>query len=207
MEELQSIEILDREILEDARKKALRILKACEDTIKTQNIQWENKTNNSIEELNKKYNKQKEHDAERVMSRLPVDKLRAKIEKIESLLHTAIKDWYNSLNRSQIIGILSRDLSNKLTSCKNFSLNEQTNIETQNLDPNETQTIINSLPKHSPFHISNSTLVVSPYPSITLESGNIRFTSSIESILDHLLQEKRAELTEALLGNDIMENI
>ncbi|MCL2443047.1 MAG: hypothetical protein FWD13_06205 [Treponema sp.] len=207
MEELQSTEILDREILEDARKKASRILKTCEDTIYTQNAKWDKKTKNSIIELNKKYDKQKENEAEKIMSRLPIDKLRAKIEKIESLLHTAIKDWYNNLNRSQIIGILSRDLSNKLTSCKNFSLNEQTSIETQNLTPNETQTIIESLNNHSTLNTTHSTLVTTPYPSIILESGNIRFTSSIESILDHLLQEKRAELAEALLGRDIMENI
>jgi len=207
MEEIHSTEILDREILEDARKKASRILKTNEDTIYTQNAKWEKKINDSIAELNKKYDKQKENEAERVMSRLPVDKLRAKIEKIETLLHTAIKDWYNNLNRSQIIDILSNDLSKKLISCKNFSLNEQTNIETQNLDPNETQTIINSLTQHSTFRISHSALVVSSYPSITLESGDIRIIASIENILDHLLQERRFELTEALLGRDIMENI
>ena len=60
MEELQSTELLDREILEDARKKAMRILKTCEETIKTQNTGWEKKKLDAAGALEKKHNEQKE---------------------------------------------------------------------------------------------------------------------------------------------------
>ena len=55
MEELQSTEVLDREILEDARKKALRILKSSEDTVKTHDQEWENKIAENINQIKNKY--------------------------------------------------------------------------------------------------------------------------------------------------------
>jgi hypothetical protein len=63
MDELQSTEILDREILEDARKKVVRIFKAAEDTINSQNAEWDKKTISSIDELDKKHKEQREISA------------------------------------------------------------------------------------------------------------------------------------------------
>ena len=56
MEELQSTEILEREILEDARKKAMRILKTADDTIRAKTAEWEKKTADAVAELEKKNN-------------------------------------------------------------------------------------------------------------------------------------------------------
>jgi hypothetical protein len=41
MEELQSTEALDREILEDARKKAFKILKGADETLASSKTAWE----------------------------------------------------------------------------------------------------------------------------------------------------------------------
>ena len=41
-----------------------------------------------------------------------------------------------------------------------------------------------------------------PYPSIILETDKIKITASIENIIKDILQEKRAELVEALVGQE-----
>ncbi|MCL2186694.1 MAG: hypothetical protein FWB86_12715 [Treponema sp.] len=203
MEELQSTEVLDREILEDARKKALRILKSAEDTINAQNAQWEKKISESIENLIKKYDEQKEVDAQRVMARLPVDILRARIEKIEYHLNSAIEAWYKKLNRTQIVDLLSLELVKRL---------EQINTQTEfansvcavisGINTEEAQLLFKKLKINC--NIKENNLTINRFPSIILETDKIRIIASIEQTADFLLQEKRAQLIEALVGQKFM---
>jgi len=209
MEELQSTEILDREILEDARKKALRLLKEAEDTINAQNAQWENKITEEIIEIEKKYERQKESEIKSIMARLPVDKQRAKIEKIESMLKTALDAWYNSQSREQILELLSKELTVRLNYCKDqFKENDIFYVEAAGLDQKEIDVIIKSINKNYPFPISQSALVTgySSFPSITVIADDIRIIASIEKTIDFILHEKREELTSCLTGSDFMRS-
>jgi len=212
MEELQSTEILDREILEDARKKAARILKTADETIQTQTAEWEKKTADSIGELEKKYNKQKKSEAEKVMARLPIDKLRTKVEKIESMLQSVVDVWYKSLSRARIIELLTGDLSKKIENCDEFSPDNGKKKSTakisqiralySGLNKKEAETALKII--GSPCVMEEKTSVDN-YPSIVLETGDVRITASIQKTIEFLLQEKRAELVEALLGSGFLE--
>jgi hypothetical protein len=217
MEELQSTELLDREILEDARKKALRILKTADDTIQAQTAEWEKKTVKSISELEKKYKEQKEAEAEKVMARLPIDKLRAKLEKIETLLQSAVEAWYKSLSRERIIELLTGELAKRIALCEEFSREEfspEKNIKKAaskdsqirafycGLDRKEAETALKIV--GGPCVMEEITAVHN-YPSIVLETGDVKITASIQKMIDFLLQEKRAELVEALVGHGFME--
>jgi hypothetical protein len=209
MEELQSTEILEREILEDARKKAVRILKSADDTIRAKTAEWEKKTAAAIGELEKKNEGQKELAAEKIMARLPVDKLRAKVEKIESLLKSAVESWYNDLSRQRILDLLSRELSKRLAVCEEISASSRKNVYYSGLDRRETETVLKNVKnlKNNEW-LGNIAEVSSAhhYPSITLETENMRVIASISKSVDFLLQEKREELVEALVGRAFMEN-
>ena len=204
MEELQSTEAIDREILEDARKKAMRILKACEDTINTQNVEWKKKTAQSVSELEKKYSEQKKIEAEKVMARLPIDKLRIKIEKIEEALRSAVETWYSGLSRAQILDLLSNELAIRLSLCEGFSDSTKKCAEICALDRKEAESILKTVNVSCNIEeIPNA----ERYPSITLKTDTVRIIASIEKIIDFFLHEKRAELIEALVGCDFMENV
>jgi len=215
MEELQSTEILDREILEDARKKAQRILKTADDTVREQNALWEKKTAQSAGELEKKYSELRGLAREKTMSRLPIDKHRAKIEKIEESLKSAAEAWYNSLSRARILELLTMELAKRLTSCAgSFTANEQPeedaenkaayllNAHTSGLDRKESETVLKNVRLNC---VIKEVPAVSRYPSITVETGDIRISASIQNLVDFLLQEKREELIEALVGRSFME--
>jgi len=202
MEELQSTDILDREILEDARKKAARILKSADDAVRAHTKEWEKKTAESIDALEKKYNEQRELAAEKVMARLPIDKRRAKVEKIENLLQSAVESWYSGLSRAQILDLLSRELEKRLALCEEFSATSEKRATYSGLEHNEAEKIIKNLVGNCT--IKENTAAVG-YPSITLETANVRVIASIQKLVDFLLQEKRTELVEALLGSEYIE--
>jgi len=203
MEELQSTEILDREILEDARKKALRALKTADDTVQTQSREWEKKTAESIAELDKKFNEHKEEAEEKVMARLPIDKRRTKVEKIESLLKSAVESWYKSLSRARILELLVDELKKRISLCEEFSNSAQKRAFFHGLDKKEAETALKNA--NCACTADEEPADTDKYPSIILETGSVRITASIQKIVDYLLQEKRAELVAALVGNDFME--
>jgi len=202
MEELQSTDILDREILEDARKKASRILKTADDTVRAHTKEWEKKAAETIDALEKKFNEQKELAGEKVMARLPIDKRRAKIEKIENLLQSAVESWYNSLSRGQILDLLSKELAKRLALCDEFSVSSAKRAFYHGLERGEVEKTLKILGGTCTIE-ENTT--ADRFPAITLEAGNVRIIASIQKLVDFLLQEKRTELVEALLGSAYVE--
>ena len=199
MEELQSTEILDREILEDARKKALRVLKAADDTVRAQTAEWETKTAQSIEELEKKYNEDREAAADKIMARLPIDKRRAKVEKIESFLQSAVEAWYQSLSRAKVLELLSEELKKRILACG--VLPGEKRAFFYGINGKEAQ---ETLKTAGITCAAEENANLRGYPSIILETGNTRIIASIQNIVDFLLQEKRSELVEALIGRGLM---
>ena len=198
MEELQSTEILDREILEDARKKALRILKTSEDTVNAQTAQWEEKAAKSIDELEKKYGELRVSAVEKVMSKLPIDKHRAKIEKIENLLQSAVESWYKNLSREQMLKLLTGELTKRLALVNDqLIINKEKLAKINGLNRREAEIILKKLNFKCTIEEDSQGGL---YPSITLYTGDIRIIASMREIIDSLLQEKRAELAEALVG-------
>lgn len=209
MEELHSTEILEREILEDARKKAQRILKNADDTINAKTAEWEKKTAEFIDNLKKKFDEQKEQTNEKVMARLGIDKLRAKAEKIENLLKQAIEDWYKSLEKTRILEILTKELSIRLVHCEDISACAKKNIYYSGLEQQDTEAIIKSIEKIAAIKWTELKQVqpVSHYPMIILETENLRVIASIKNSIDYFLLEKREELVEALVGRESMETV
>jgi len=203
MEELQSTEVLDREILEDARKKALRILKSSEDTVKAHDQEWENKIAENINQIKNKYALLIKHEEERIMARLPIDKLRAKIEKIEILMDAAVDFWFKSLSRAQVLKMLSRELAKRLAVSNDLLAegNKQYRAVICGIEKQEAKDLLKSF--HFNCNIEENSSA-SRYPSIMIETNEARITSSIDKILDFLLHVRRAELAAALVGQNFM---
>jgi hypothetical protein len=120
MEELQSTEVLDREILEDARRKAFRVLKTADDAVKAGALSWEKKTAKAVDDLKRRFEERRGKSSEEIMARLPLDKRRAESEKIEGLLKNALDAWYRAQSRERILGLLEGELRRRLEDCPEF---------------------------------------------------------------------------------------
>ena len=199
MEELQSTEILDREILEDARKKAWKILKTADDTVLAKTAEWEKKTTADLDELGSNYARQSETAAGEIMTRLPVDKRRAKAEKIENMLRSAVKDWYDGMKRERILDLLKNELAKRLASCDNPADLDGIRTVIHNLNRGEAETILRAVLHNAAFTIEEAPAACI-YPEIIVETKKLRITASMQKTVEFLLQDKRAELAEALFG-------
>jgi hypothetical protein len=120
MEELQSTEVLDREILEDARRKAFRILKTADDTVKTNINAWEQKTGKAVEDLKRRFEERRGRASSEIMARLPLDKRRAESEKIDRLVQDALDRWYGAQSRERIMALLENELHRRMEDCPEF---------------------------------------------------------------------------------------
>ncbi|MDR2942718.1 MAG: hypothetical protein LBV17_09035 [Treponema sp.] len=203
MEELQSTDILDREILEDARKKAHRILKAADDTIKSKSAEWETKLKGTLDELEEKYAKNSKSITEEIMAVLPIDKQRARAKKIEELLNSAVETWYSRLNRQRVLGFLQTELSKRLASCGGFSASGGIQAYIHKVEANEAEAILKAVLPGKTCTIEK-TQSTDAYPSIILENQEIRIYASIGKAADFILGEKREELIAALLGENAL---
>ncbi|MDR2303943.1 MAG: hypothetical protein LBE10_05095 [Treponema sp.] len=205
MEELQSTEVLDREILEDARRKAFKILKNADDTVKVNAQSWKKKSDEAIAGIERRYAARKRRSTQEIMARLPLDKRRAKAERIEAFLLLSAENWYKKQPREQIIGLLKTEMKSRLEEAPG-SLSESCRLVYAGLDKAEAEAVIagalggTSIPKG----LSLEKAQVSSLPALTLDSPVVKIRVSIEMILDSILHEKREELVGALLGPEAL---
>jgi len=205
MEELLSTDKLDREILEDARKKAQRIIKSAEEVITLENADWEKKILEKTAGFDKEYIKQKKIETDKIMLRLPVDKQRLKTELMESLLNSAVNYWYKKLNRKEILNLLFYELSRILSFYYSTPANKNKHVHScriSKIEINETQDILKKLNIECGIKEDKS---LCEYPSITLETDDFIITASIKKIIDFIFDEKRFELAESLVGHDFLK--
>jgi vacuolar-type H+-ATPase subunit H len=114
MEELRTTEVLEREILEDARKKAARLLRTTDDTIAQQRRDWEKKLGDDLESIRKSYMSRMKKTVEDIFARQPLDKRRLRLKTHEAFLSGAIEDFLSGLDRTRLISLLERELLERL---------------------------------------------------------------------------------------------
>ena len=204
MEELQSTENLDKEILEDARKKAHKILKTADETIKAKSDEWEARLKTSLDDLEKKYAKSSQSTAEEIMAILPIDKQRARAKKIEELLNSAIEGWYSRLSRQRVLKFLQAELSKRVSSCGGFSASAGITAQIHKVEKAEAEAILKAVLPGKTCTIEK-TQSTAAYPSIILENNEVRVYASVGKAVEFILGEKREELITALLGDTFSE--
>jgi vacuolar-type H+-ATPase subunit E/Vma4 len=207
MEELQSTEILDREILEDARKKAYKILKTADETVKAGAEEWEKKNRSALGELDKRYAERLERASLEIMARLPLDKRRAKSELIEGLLKNAVDSWFNALSHDRILGIIEKELALRLAACPD-SDTAAPRVTLHNMGRDEAEALLRKTLVKDGRKLPSSLQItempsISKYPAMIIDTQAVRITVSIDMVLDTLLHERREELVGALIGEAV----
>ncbi|MDR1046913.1 MAG: ATPase, partial [Treponema sp.] len=168
MEELQSTEVLDREILEDARRKAFKILKGADDTVKANAQSWKKKSDEAVAGLERRYAARQKRSTQEIMARLPLDKRRAKAERIEAFLLSSAERWYKKQPRERIIGLLETGMKSRLEEAPG-SLSESCRLIYSGLEKAEAEAVIAgaigeaSIPKS----LSLEEVHVSSFPALT----------------------------------------
>ncbi|MDR2193086.1 MAG: ATPase [Treponema sp.] len=223
MEELQSTEVLDQEILEDARKKAFRIIKNADDTVTDNAHAWEGKIKDALNALRQKYADKIQKNGVDIMRRLVQDKRRARSIKIEELLKTSINGYLSSLDKKTLLALLERELTKRLDelNAEGTPITEEdepevmlraiTEKEAESLLENAFFKNFKELKKKRIFWTIRKPnalfLNAGIFPAIVINTRKVKVTASIDDAEAFLLEDKRAELTAALLGEAFLESI
>ncbi|MDR2485197.1 MAG: ATPase [Treponema sp.] len=209
MEELQSAEVLHREILEDARKKAYRILKTADESVQAGAEAWEKKTGDAIREARELYAKRVFILQEELKARLVLDKQRIRSEKIEGLLKSAMETYLLSLNRETLLSILERTLHKQLEELRETGELPGSDIKVRynKVADTELEDILSGqLPKGSWTKIPGNAGFIGEaiFPAIILDAPAVRILASIQAVTENVLEDKRAELVASLFGEEAL---
>jgi DNA repair exonuclease SbcCD ATPase subunit len=220
MEELLSTDNIHREILDDAKRKAAKILKNAENTIAAASSKWDAKLRKAADEVKARYDAELAEKRTEAKARLAMDKARARLSKITGELEKATRGFCRTLPRKEALAVLERALSVRRSAVKAahvvhdgaseavavspfFSIQ----VETYGLARAEAETILGRL-SLTAVHIDerkaedDGLSVINELPAIilTLSGGDIKITASIQAEADAMLLSKRAEAAEALFG-------
>jgi vacuolar-type H+-ATPase subunit E/Vma4 len=214
MEELQSTEVLDREILEDARRKAQRILKTADEEAAASGTVWEKKTEKALAELNRRFEERLESGRVEIMAHLPLDRRRLALERIDRLLHEAANSYLEGLDREKLLGILARELCERAAEIEEGEGRDPArtkpalNVIYRFLSREEAEGLLSKAFPGSTFDAGEggaAYLHTGSFPGIVADSGAVRISVSADAVVETLLSEKRGELAAALLGEEALD--
>jgi hypothetical protein len=204
MEELQSTETLDREILEDARRKALRILKTADETVSDAAAQWEKRTGRAITRAARQYKDRLERDRGEIMARLPLDKRRSRLERIDGLLKETLAACLEGLPRRNLLAILDAELGERLALCPECT-EPTVEVMCRGLSEDELTELLGKYMPRDVWRLNRDYsffALPGSFPALILDTPAVRLTASVDAAAGALLKDKRAELVSALLGED-----
>ena len=201
MEELHSTEALDREILEDARKKAFKILKSADDSIASSKASWDKKLARGEKKSRAGYAEKEGQFQREIMARLPMDKRRIRSEVINTLLNKAMEDFLASLPRAALLRIMEKELEKRKNEIA-INQKEKASLRYRKLSKEECSALAGAFFPETSFTYSEDPLymIAGSFPAIVIDFSQVRITISVDRAAEALLLEKRAELAEALLG-------
>ena len=203
MEEIRSTEALGREILEDARKKAHKIMNTSEEALDSQNRDWEKKTNTAIESLKKNYADRIKREGEEISARSPMDKRRLRSEFYSQCLEKAMHDFLNSLPRAELLSILEKELSEHLQACEEDFSRLGADVLYSGMDLSEAEELLKKLPLKGSLKKDPNAYEL---PSLVIDTKAVRISVSVESAASSLLKDKRSMLAAALLGEGVLND-
>jgi len=210
MEELQSTEALDREILEDARKKAFKVLKSSDDSISGSKTAWEQKLKTGLEKARDTYAEKGTTTRREIMARLPMDKRRIRLETIDTFLHKAMEHFLSSLDRAALLRILKNELALKAgqpgsagKSSQSAEFSGEGEFRYRGLSQKECSDLASAAFSGVSFRYTEDPLpmIAGSFPALLINFPHMRISVSADAAAENLLQDKRAELAAALLGD------
>jgi len=202
MEELRSTEVLDREILEDARKKAARFLKNADQLGKAADAEWEKKLESDLLALSRKNRERIENLVHETNARFPLDTRRMRAERAERKLREAMEGFIRSLPYSHLIDLLGRELRLREAALSPDSLI----AEAGGLETDEAAALLATIRPAGAWTLGIQANCERAKPWLVIHDDTVTVRIGIDEIGETLLREKRAELATALLGPEALND-
>lgn len=204
MEELRSTEALDREILEDARKKADRALRDADKAARAAEAEWEAKLEADLAALEARHAERVAARKAETDARLPLDRRRLRAERADRLLRTAMERVLGSFPRGRLLDLLVRELKERAPELPEGALK----VFPAGLDAEEAKSVLARAfsPAERPVDLSRAQGGQGALPALSVEGARTTVRVGAAASGEELLREKRAELAAALLGPEALDD-
>ena len=211
MEEIRSTDILDKEIQEDARKKAEKILKDSDEQCQKILSQVEQRLEDAKEEKKEYYEAKAQQYKKDLQSSLPLEKSRFLVSNISSSVASAINGYLKNIPQEKRIDLLVNmaDRFKNFTETKTFDAKVYGfDVEFSRKKLEQKKLKINSFEKID-FVKSGETAVdgIDLHEGIILDSQDksVKIRLTIEELVVELLDKYRNELAVTLFGGRLPE--
>jgi V/A-type H+-transporting ATPase subunit E len=197
MEEIRGTEALEREILEDARKRADRIIRKAEENARLLGAQTEQRIKEATAALLSEYQIKKRTAELEMLSRLPLEKARLDILYRDEMLRKALKEALASMN-PRLFGLWC---VKRLVCQVELVRKSPAKVLVHGLDSETMRDIGALFGQGSDISIEEAPtmkvrgLIVEPM------DASYRISITENDLLEWLLDEKRGELAAALFGS------
>lgn len=208
MEELRSTEILDREILEDSRRKAEKILKTSEAECRSIFDDVALRVKKIREEKSREYEKKAEAYRKDSASAVPLEKQRRIVSFVEASVTQALTDWFSSIGSDRRLALYI----NMLKKYRDVFNPSSMTVQYAGYTEQAVRTVLAS--------VFDDSVTVTVTPVTTTDIDKYGFTDGLylesadrsvvcratrEELFEDLMSSKRQELALALMGGRLPE--
>lgn len=208
MEELRSTEILDREIQEDARRKAEKLLKANEAECRQILDDVAFRIERVRTEKEAEYAKRLDSFRRDTEAAIPLEKERRHVSFMDGAVHKALDEWFESIGPKKRLALYS----NMLEKARSLFGDSKVSVVFAGYDETEIRSTVESLfgkagiasvvkldrKGAASYGFSDGLIVESA-------SSGIKCRATLEEKRADLLSDKRQEMAEALMGGRLPE--
>lgn len=202
MEELRSTDALDREILEDARRKAEKALRAADQTALEVSASWDKKLAGDIAALERKHAQRIAALRTETFARFPLDQRRVRVQRAEKLLSESMDEFLRSLPRQRKLAVLERELFSR---SPELSGDGELAVRAEGLKEAEARAVLARALGDCAFSLQ-CVPGDDEKPSLVAERGRTSVRCGIARLGEDLLRENRAGLASALLGPEVVND-
>jgi V/A-type H+-transporting ATPase subunit E len=205
MEVLKSGDALEKQVLEDARTKASRILAEAERECATVREEWKRRTEEDIRRIEAERDARIRALRQELESSLPLDFMRARLSHIQECVDRALKEYFAGLPPAQLARILGGMMKKMPPVFKGATAV----AHVTGMPPEDARRLVEqSVPgihlrdvKEAP----QTAAADGAERGIVLETadGRVRFRGTLRELSLQLLEANREELAAALLGRDV----
>ncbi|MDI9428254.1 MAG: hypothetical protein QM400_09825 [Spirochaetota bacterium] len=197
MEEIKGTEALEREILEDARKRAERIIRKAEESARLLGVQTEKKIEEATTALVGEYQAKKRIAELEMLSRLPLEKARLDISYRDEMLRKALKGALESMN-PRLFGLWC---VKRLACQAELVRNSRARVLVHGLDSETMRDIEALFGQGSDISIEEVPTMKARGLVVEPMDTSYRISITEKELLEWLLDEKRGKLAAALFGS------
>ena len=206
METVRTSEVLESQILEDARAKAKRLRDSAEKECRVILAEGESRDAEEARRLDSALETRMaalraDHEAA-----LPLDFMRSRLEFLQKAVSGALEEMFASLSADELDRVIGRQVARAsfafidqhlVVKCAGMSEQAARRIVTANV-PGAEMRSVTPLPAEQAEE-SGTGLIVET------EDGSRRFRATLRELTALLLEEQREELVTALLGKDVLK--